>query len=63
VNEKNCFYTVIIIIIIIPIVIVIKVTDCNELENLAEFSIFIKSSAPGGDADIWAIKFILVIQK
>jgi hypothetical protein len=28
----------------------IKVTDCNELENLAEFFIF------GGDEDIWAIK-------
>jgi hypothetical protein len=54
---------IIIIIIIIPIVIVIKVTDCDELENLTELYSFFKSSAPGGDADIWAIKFILVIQK
>jgi hypothetical protein len=29
----------------------IKVTDCNELKNLAEFYIFI-----WGDEDIWAIK-------
>jgi hypothetical protein len=35
---------------------VIKVTDCNELENSAEFHIFIWSTAPGGDEDIWAIK-------
>jgi hypothetical protein len=33
-----------------------KVTDCNELENLAEFYIFIWAKAPGGDEDIWAIK-------
>jgi hypothetical protein len=33
-----------------------KVTDCNELENLAELYIFIWSTAPGGDEDIWAIK-------
>jgi hypothetical protein len=33
----------------------IKVTDCNELENLAEFYIFIRGMAPGGDEDIWAI--------
>jgi hypothetical protein len=35
-----------------------KVTDCNELENLAEFHIFIwgTAAAPGGDEDIWAIK-------
>jgi hypothetical protein len=30
----------------------IKVTDCNELENLAEFYIFIWGTAPGGDEDI-----------
>jgi hypothetical protein len=34
----------------------IKVTDCNELENLAEFYIFIWGTATGGDEDIWAIK-------
>jgi hypothetical protein len=34
----------------------IKETDCNELENLAEFYIFIWGTAPGGDEDIWAIK-------
>jgi hypothetical protein len=34
----------------------IKVTDCNELENLAELYIFIRGTAPGGDEDIWAIK-------
>jgi hypothetical protein len=34
----------------------IKVSDCNELENLAEFYIFIWDTAPGGDEDIWAIK-------
>jgi hypothetical protein len=33
-----------------------KVTDCNQLENLAEFYIFIWDTAPGGDEDIWAIK-------
>jgi hypothetical protein len=31
----------------------------NELENLAEFYIFIWGTAPGGDEDIWA-KSILV---
>jgi hypothetical protein len=36
----------------------IKVTDCNELENLAEFYIFIWGTAPGGDEDIWAIKLL-----
>jgi hypothetical protein len=30
----------------------IKATYCNELENLAEFYIFIWGSAPGGDEDI-----------
>jgi hypothetical protein len=34
----------------------IKVTNCNELENLAEFYIFIWGTAPGGNEDIWAIK-------
>jgi hypothetical protein len=34
----------------------IKVSDCNELENLAEFYIFIWGTALGGDEDIWAIK-------
>jgi hypothetical protein len=34
----------------------IKVTDCYELETLAEFYIFIWSTAPGGDEDISAIK-------
>jgi hypothetical protein len=34
----------------------IKVTDGNELENLAEFYIFIWGTAPGCDEDIWAIK-------
>jgi hypothetical protein len=34
----------------------IKVTDCNELENLAEFYIFIWRMALGGVEDIWAIK-------
>jgi hypothetical protein len=34
----------------------IKVTQCNELENLAEFYIFIWGTAPGGDEDIWASK-------
>jgi hypothetical protein len=34
----------------------IKVTDCNELENLAEFYILTWGTAPGGDEDIWAIK-------
>jgi hypothetical protein len=56
VREKYCSY---IVITIIPIVEnMIKVTDCNELENLAEFYIFIWiwSTAPGGDEDIWAIK-------
>jgi hypothetical protein len=33
-----------------------KSTDCNELENLAKFYIFIRGTAPGGDEDIWAIK-------
>jgi hypothetical protein len=32
------------------------VTDCNELENLAEFYIFIWGTAPGGDEDIWVFK-------
>jgi hypothetical protein len=36
--------------------IMIKETDCNELENLAKFYIFICGTAPGGDEDIWAIK-------
>jgi hypothetical protein len=35
---------------------IIKATDCNELENLAEFYIFIWGAAPGGDEYIWAIK-------
>jgi hypothetical protein len=30
----------------------IKVTNCNELENLAEFYIFIWGMAPGGDEDM-----------
>jgi hypothetical protein len=30
----------------------VKVTDYNELENLAEFYIFIWGTAPGGDEDI-----------
>jgi hypothetical protein len=34
----------------------IKVTDCNELENLDEFYIFIWGTALGGDENIWAIK-------
>jgi hypothetical protein len=34
----------------------IKVTDCNVLENPAEFYIFIFGTASGGDGDIWAIK-------
>jgi hypothetical protein len=34
----------------------IKVTDCNELENFAEFHIFIWDTVPSGDEDIWAIK-------
>jgi hypothetical protein len=34
----------------------IKVTDCNEFENLAEFFIFISGTAPGGDENIEAIK-------
>jgi hypothetical protein len=34
----------------------IKVADCNELENSAEFYIFILGKTPGGDEDIWAIK-------
>jgi hypothetical protein len=34
----------------------VKVTDCNELENFAEFYVFIWGTAPGGDEDIWAIK-------
>jgi hypothetical protein len=34
----------------------IKVTDCNGLENLAEFYIFISGTVPDGDEDIWAIK-------
>jgi hypothetical protein len=34
----------------------IKVTDCNELKNLAEFYIFIWGTAPGGEENIWAIK-------
>jgi hypothetical protein len=38
----------------------IKVTDCNELENLAEFYIFIWSTAPGGAEDIWPIKLYSV---
>jgi hypothetical protein len=33
-----------------------KVTDYDELENLAEFFIFIWGTAPGGDEDIWEIK-------
>jgi hypothetical protein len=35
----------------------INVTDCNELENLTEFNIFIRGTAPGSDEDISAIKF------
>jgi hypothetical protein len=31
----------------------IKVKDCNELENLSEFYIFICGTAPGGDEDFW----------
>jgi hypothetical protein len=31
-------------------------TDCNELENLAEFYTFIWGTAPGGDVDISATK-------
>jgi hypothetical protein len=34
----------------------IKVTDCNELEKLAEFYILIWGKAPGGDEETWAIK-------
>jgi hypothetical protein len=34
----------------------IKVTDCDELENLAEFYFFIWGTVLGGDEDIWAIK-------
>jgi hypothetical protein len=34
----------------------IKVTDCNELENSGEFFILIWGTAPGGDEDIWVIK-------
>jgi hypothetical protein len=34
----------------------IKATDCNELENLAEFYIFIWGTVPGGDEDSWANK-------
>jgi hypothetical protein len=34
----------------------IEETDCNKLENFAEFYIFIRGTAPGGDEDIWAIK-------
>jgi hypothetical protein len=34
----------------------VKITDCNELENLAEFYINICGTKPGGDEDIWAIK-------
>jgi hypothetical protein len=34
----------------------IKVIDCNELENLAELHIFIWGTAPGGDEDILANK-------
>jgi hypothetical protein len=34
----------------------IKVTDYNELENLAEFFILIWGTTPGGDEDIWTIK-------
>jgi hypothetical protein len=33
-----------------------KETDCNELENLVEFYIFIWGTAPGSKKDIWAIK-------
>jgi hypothetical protein len=34
----------------------IKVIDCNELENLTEFYILIWVTAPGGDEEIWANK-------
>jgi hypothetical protein len=34
----------------------IKITDCIELENFAEFYIFIWGTAAGSDEDIWAIK-------
>jgi hypothetical protein len=34
----------------------IKVTDCNELEYLAEFYIFFWGRAPGSNEYIWAIK-------
>jgi hypothetical protein len=33
----------------------IKVTD-KKFEKLAEFYIFIRATAPGGDEDIWAVK-------
>jgi hypothetical protein len=38
----------------------IKVTDFNELENLAEFQIFIWGTASSGDLDIWATKLYSV---
>jgi hypothetical protein len=55
VREKNCSY-IVIIINSNRVENMIKVTDCNELENLAKFNIFIWGTAPGGDEDIWAIK-------
>jgi hypothetical protein len=54
-KENNCSFIVIIIFSIVS-ENMIKVTDCKELENLAEFYIFIWSTAPGGDEDIWAIR-------
>jgi hypothetical protein len=59
VKEKNCSLIVIIrahFYYSNRVENMIEVTGCNELENFAEFYIFIWSTAPGGDEDIWAIK-------
>jgi hypothetical protein len=39
----------------------IKVTDCTELENLAEFYIFIKDTALGGDSKMRKVFPILMM--
>jgi hypothetical protein len=55
VKENNCSYIFITYYYSNRVENMIKVTDRNELENLAEFYIFIWGTAPGGDEDTWAI--------
>jgi hypothetical protein len=55
VTENNCSQ-IVIFFISNRVENMIKVTDCNELKNLAEFYILFWGTAAGGDEDFWAIK-------